>query len=45
MLLCEMQGVGLLLVIARAKSGKTRTLTYLVAYLLEQGIPAHRILL
>lgn len=33
------------LVIAGAGAGKTRTLTYRVAWLLEQGIPAHRILL
>ncbi|NQV87373.1 MAG: ATP-dependent helicase, partial [Woeseiaceae bacterium] len=33
------------LVIAGAGAGKTRTLTYRVAWLLEQGIPANRILL
>jgi DNA helicase II / ATP-dependent DNA helicase PcrA len=33
------------LIIAGAGSGKTRTLIYRVAYLLEQGIPADRILL
>lgn len=33
------------LVIAGAGSGKTRTLTYRVAFLLEQGIPPDRILL
>src|SRR6266567_3247051 len=33
------------LVIAGAGSGKTRTLIYRVAYLLEQGIPPDRILL
>ncbi len=33
------------LVIAGAGSGKTRTLTYRVGFLLEQGIPADRILL
>src|SRR5512144_1070582 len=33
------------LVIAGAGSGKTRTLTYRVAYLLEQGISPDRVLL
>src|SRR5438309_3202723 len=36
---------GAALVIAGAGSGKTRTLIYRVAYLLEQGIPADRVLL
>ncbi len=36
---------GAALVIAGAGSGKTRTLTYRVAYLIEQGIPPDRILL
>jgi DNA helicase II / ATP-dependent DNA helicase PcrA len=36
---------GASLVIAGAGSGKTRTLTYRVGFLLEQGIPADRILL
>src|SRR3981189_1890581 len=33
------------LVIAGAGAGKTRTLIYRVAYLIEQGVPADRILL
>ena len=33
------------LVIAGAGSGKTRTLIYRVAYLIEQGVPAQRVLL
>ncbi len=36
---------GPVLVIAAAGTGKTRTLTYRVAYLVDQGIPSNRILL
>jgi DNA helicase-2/ATP-dependent DNA helicase PcrA len=38
-------GDGPMLVIAGAGSGKTRTLTYRVAWLVEQGVPPARILL
>jgi len=40
-----MFGEGSLLVIAGAGSGKTRTLTYRVARLVEHGVPPHAILL
>ena len=36
---------GPVLIIAAAGTGKTRTLTYRVAHLVERGISAHRILL